>query len=128
MHISRRSVQLLSRPVRHFKHWLCAGHAPALPTLTRIAALLDFARDARVSGLTKAPAFESREALYSHLYHNTSLGPITYLEFGVYRGASIRRWSELQTHPASRFIGFDSFEGLARRLSWNKPRTSPVLF
>jgi len=38
--------------------------------------------------------------------------PITFLEFGVWRGASIKRMAELFTNPDARFIGFDSFEGL----------------
>ena len=35
-----------------------------------------------------------------------------YLEFGVYRGDSLRWWLENLTTPSARFIGFDSFQGL----------------
>lgn len=38
--------------------------------------------------------------------------PIDYLEFGVYQGETMRRWSGLSAHPRSRFFGFDSFVGL----------------
>lgn len=37
---------------------------------------------------------------------------LTYLEFGVYRGESLRAWCALNRDPRSRFVGFDSFEGI----------------
>src|SRR4051812_21898345 len=38
--------------------------------------------------------------------------PVTYLEFGVANGYSFRWWMEKCSNPASRFYGFDTFEGL----------------
>lgn len=44
--------------------------------------------------------------------------PISFLEFGVFRGESLRHWSSINTDPASRFVGFDCFEGLPE--DWGK--------
>lgn len=38
--------------------------------------------------------------------------PIHYLEFGVFRGHTLRWWVEHNRDPDSRFVGFDSFRGL----------------
>lgn len=37
---------------------------------------------------------------------------VLYLEFGVFKGASMRYWSEKLQHPQAMLHGFDSFEGL----------------
>jgi O-methyltransferase len=57
----------------------------------------------------------TREDLYRHISDtllDRGTRAIDYLEFGVFEGASIREWSLLNQNPASRFYGFDSFEGL----------------
>jgi O-methyltransferase len=38
--------------------------------------------------------------------------PVDYLEFGVFEGDSIRQWLQVNSHPASQFVGFDTFRGL----------------
>jgi hypothetical protein len=38
--------------------------------------------------------------------------PLLYLEFGVFKGKSMRYWSSILADPESRLVGFDSFEGL----------------
>ena len=61
----------------------------------------------------KFPLEERLSSLYSFVA--TTLGtdkPVTYLEFGVFRGKSIKRMTELFTSPKSRFVGFDCFVGL----------------
>ncbi len=59
-----------------------------------------------------APRFSRRDELFAHLAREIGPTPVDYLEFGVYRGASILWWAEHNAHPDSRFFGFDSFEGL----------------
>lgn len=54
-----------------------------------------------------------REVLYEHLIA-TELGerPLSYLEFGVADGHSLRWWLAANQDSGSVFVGFDSFEGL----------------
>lgn len=57
--------------------------------------------------------FAARYDLYTDL-QSRILGneAIDYLEFGVRYGDSLFKWSTINTHPNSRFFGFDSFEGI----------------
>lgn len=57
--------------------------------------------------------YKDKFALYQYL-KTEHLGdaPIDYLEFGVWKGTTLIHWSGQNTHPESRFYGFDSFEGL----------------
>lgn len=57
------------------------------------------------------PLFRARHELHRFVQAR-EFGPIDYLEFGVWKGGSLRWWCEGNTHPESRFFGFDSFEGL----------------
>lgn len=58
-------------------------------------------------------AYELRRDFYKALYDRFFSGePLTFLEFGVYRGDSILTWADLDSHPDSAFIGFDTFTGL----------------
>lgn len=79
----------------------------ALDTLNHNAALGHWLRGQNMSHCA------DREELYSRI--NKIIGPdqpISYLEFGVWRGASMARWTTLNRSAESRFYGFDSFEGL----------------
>lgn len=51
--------------------------------------------------------------MYRYLHESCIVGEaIDFIEFGVFRGDSMREWVSLNKHSDSRFFGFDSFEGL----------------
>jgi O-methyltransferase len=54
-------------------------------------------------------AYDYAQHIQAEVLNGTA---IDYLEFGVHQGFSFKLWLELNTHPDSRFFGFDSFEGL----------------
>jgi O-methyltransferase len=58
--------------------------------------------------------YEKRYGLYEFVLGHKKLRDeeMIYLEFGVYGGSSFKWWLGHNTHPQSRFIGFDTFEGL----------------
>lgn len=59
------------------------------------------------------PIFAEREQLHQHINDVVLAGrPITYLEFGVFRGESIEGFSKFNRAAESRFVGFDTFTGL----------------
>jgi hypothetical protein len=72
----------------------------------------------RFASLGDVPVFEERKALWSDALSRLVPmdQPLTYVEFGVFKGESIRFFSERHSHPSSRFAGLDSFEGLPE--SW----------
>lgn len=67
-------------------------------------------------------SLNSRFELYELVQQRIGSRPIDYLEFGVFQGDSLKKIIELNTHPQSRFFGFDSFEGLPRDWSKQKPK------
>jgi Macrocin-O-methyltransferase (TylF) len=59
----------------------------------------------------------SREQLWDYAISSMAAdSPAVFLEFGVFRGYSISYFADRLRHPDSRFVGFDSFEGLPE--SW----------
>ena len=87
-----------------------SGFAP-LRRLEIISALLRLGRWLRESKCRII--LDSRDELFRYVNNKVLRNePVDYLEFGVFEGKSIRVWAELNGNPGSRFIGFDSFEGL----------------
>lgn len=85
-----------------------------LTTLSLLARLNQWGRDHAVQSRGDR-MLDIDEWVSNHVIGNH---PITYLEFGVYKGNSIRFWCNLNKHPDSCFYGFDSFEGLP--IDWEK--------
>jgi len=62
-------------------------------------------------GLSVPVRCAERGLLYDHVA-TLIQEPVSYLEFGVFKGDTLRHWSKLLKHPNSFLHGFDSFEGL----------------
>jgi O-methyltransferase len=60
---------------------------------------------------------DSRDKVFGIAAQEICDREVLYLEFGVYRGASMRTWSSLLRNPRSKLHGFDSFDGLPE--SWD---------
>ncbi len=59
------------------------------------------------------PKFEQREQLYEFLYQSKINGQaLNYFEMGVWFGAAIKSWNQLDTNQNSNYFGFDTFSGL----------------
>ena len=64
------------------------------------------------------PFFHNREKVYDFINKEIILnGQIQYLEFGVFKGESIKYWADINTDSRSKFYGFDTFTGLPEKWS-----------
>lgn len=61
--------------------------------------------------------YDRRYKLYEAIAQQEGLNnvPIDYFEFGVAGGYSFKWWLQQNSNPASRFFGFDTFEGLPEK-------------
>jgi len=55
--------------------------------------------------------YDTRQALYDSILSMMADKPFDFLEFGVFKGASILDWSRNATNQCCRFFGFDTFTG-----------------
>ncbi|WP_425040525.1 hypothetical protein [Primorskyibacter sp. S187A] len=58
------------------------------------------------------PAYEHRYGMWQDLMAQILPDRIAYLEFGCANGEIVEYWAEHNTHPDSRFWGFDTFTGM----------------
>lgn len=63
-------------------------------------------------GLEKCKRFYSREELWDYSIKGLHDNAITYIEYGVHQGYSIKYFSQQNKNQNSIFVGLDSFEGL----------------
>jgi len=73
---------------------------------------LEVGRWLKFRGYASVPRVSTRTDLHLALAKRFAAERVLYLEFGVYRGASLRRWAAASPNAASEFHGFDSFQGL----------------
>jgi O-methyltransferase len=100
------------------------GPAVALTAIAYWARFSRWCRTHPTPGATNGKDGKSRHWLYRSVIEQQTLdeGPINYLEFGVYRGDSLRLWLAGISHPDSRFVGFDTFTGLPERWRPTEPK------
>jgi len=89
----------------------------ALPdkALHNLQMLLNYMRLGRwtaAQGFHFPARYPHREQVFAAVAEQVQDLRVLYLEFGVYRGDSLRWWSQALQNPDSHLHGFDSFEGL----------------
>jgi hypothetical protein len=62
----------------------------------------------------------NRNVVFDSVSNQVRDRKVIYLEFGVFRGAAMKYWSQNLKHPESVLHGFDSFEGLPESWSYLK--------
>jgi hypothetical protein len=80
--------------------------------LKAAAKYLEIGRGMGQLGHRMRPRFKTRDELFDLVGREAGDRRVLYLEFGVFRGNSLRHWSKILHHPESKLHGFDSFEGL----------------
>jgi hypothetical protein len=85
---------------------------PFVAAARKFSGWLEIGRWLRSECVGRPRRMAAREQLFDLIGAEVAEARTLYLEFGVYRGESMRYWSRLLKNPAARLHGFDSFEGL----------------
>ena len=92
-----------------------AGAAFSLSSLLNLNSVLNYmwvGHWMQSRGFQVLRRVDSREQVFAIAAKDICDQRVLYLEFGVYRGRSMRTWSSMLHNPDSQLHGFDSFEGL----------------
>jgi hypothetical protein len=88
-----------------------------IDSLNNLTSYLELGQQIRRRHFGRPSHYPTREALFDSTMTRLRSQRLLYLEFGVFEGETIRRWTRGVAHPEARFHGFDSFEGLPA--TWN---------
>lgn len=103
-------IEVVNRTLKPL--WLFSPFSSARVS-ARLEKAIWYARFVQWCRAHECPVSNWRPAIYEDLVREELRDdPVTYLEFGTYEGRSMRWWLGLSKSPQSRFIGFDTFEGL----------------
>ena len=91
-------------PFRKLASKVFKKYSLILNDLNSNALMLEFFKERKIGKY-----LNNRYLLYDYVNPKEN---IDYLEFGVYKGESIKYWMDINQYENSRFFGFDSFQGL----------------
>lgn len=101
------------------------GMLLGLRVVARLRGLLDhveFGAWLKDRGLTEGQGLDGRDRVHDVVIDLAPHERLLYLEFGVYKGTSIKYWASRVSHSSARFYGFDSFQGLPNAWRLDAPR------
>lgn len=109
----RRAAKVLA-PVQPRRAAVALGARLSLRSITRVAQVLGALEQGHwlAGEPLPIPNLSDRFALFDFAIARVHGDEPVYLEFGVYRGRSMRHWATALRQPRARLVGFDSFEGL----------------
>lgn len=113
--IIRKSKALFIRLKLHRLFEPFSGFLLNLAYLSKASKFINNNRNLRFNDFySKKWDYDKRYKLYDFVVNDNNLSKkeMIYLEFGVYGGYSFKWWVNHNQHAQSRFIGFDTFEGL----------------